>query len=73
MRLGNTKYNLVIAKLEAYNKSLRDSYKDPVVLKIVLKSVYGSEYDHIINEVKEHLGEFVNEEGISEFLKIMES
>jgi len=73
MSLGNTKYNLVIAKLEAYNKVMRDSYKDPEVLKIVLKSVYESQYDHIINEIKLHLGELVNEDGIPEFLKIMES
>ena len=73
MSLGNTKYNLVIAKLEAYNQVMRDSYKDPEVLKIVLKSVYGSEYDSIINQIKRHLGEFVNEEGMSDFFKIMES
>jgi hypothetical protein len=73
MSLGNTKYNLVVAKLEAYNKSVRDSYEEPVVLKIILKSVYGSEYDRIINQIKRHLGEFVNEEGMSDFFKIMES
>ena len=73
MSLGNTKYNLVIAKLEAYNEVMRDSYKDPKVLKIVLKSVYGSEYDHIISEIKLHLGDIANEDGIPEFFKIMES
>ena len=73
MSLGNTKYNLVVAKLESYNKAMRDSHKDPEVLKIVLKSVYGSEYDHIINEIKLHLGDLVNEDGIPEFFKIMES
>ena len=73
MNLGNTKYNLVIAKLEAYNQAMRDSYKDPEVLKIVLKSVYGSEYGHVINAIKIHLGEIVNEDGMPEFFKIMES
>ena len=73
MSLGNTKYNLVIAKLEAYNRAMRDSHKDPEVLKNVLKSVYGSEYGHIINEIKIHLGEIVNQGGVPEFFKIMES
>ena len=74
MSLGNTKYNLVIAKLEAYNQAMRDSYKDPKVLKIILKSVYGSEYDHIINEIKLHLDDdLVKEKGMSEFFKIMEN
>ena len=74
MSMGNTKYHLVTAKLNAYNAVMRDSYKNPEYLKTVLKEVYQNDYDYIISEIKLHLGDdLVKEEDIAEFFKIMES
>ena len=74
MSMGNTKYNLLMAKLNSlYDCSLRDCYKHPEYLKPVLKEVYSKDYDYIINEVKAHLDELVNEEDLANFFKIMES
>ena len=73
MSMGNTKYNLVIAKLNAYNITMRDSYKNLEYLKTVLKEVYVYEYNQVISEIKIQLGDLVNEEDIAEFFKIMES
>lgn len=39
MSMGNTKYNLATAKLNAYNITMRDSYKNLADLKTVLKEV----------------------------------
>ena len=72
--MGNTKYNLVTAKLNAYNMTMRDSYKNLEDLKTVLKEVYVYEYNYVISQIKLHLGDdLVNEEDIVEFFKIMES
>ena len=71
--MGNIKYNLVIAKLNAYNTTMKDSYKNLEELKTILKEVYVFEYTQIISEIKSHLGDLANEEDIAEFFKVMES
>ena len=71
--MGNTKYNMVIAKLNAYNMSMRDSYKDLEVLKTILKEVYVFEYNQVISDIKLHLGDIVEEKDIAKFFKVMES
>jgi hypothetical protein len=73
MSMGNTKYNVVVAKLNAYNMSMRDSYKDLEVLKTVLKEVYVFEYNRVISDIKLHLDDLVEEKDIAEFFRIMES
>ena len=74
MSMGNTKYNLVVAKLNSlYDCSIRDCYEHPEYLKSILKEVYSKDYDRIIDEVKAHLDELVNEEDLANFFKIMES
>jgi hypothetical protein len=73
MSMGNTKYNVVIAKLDAYNISMRDSYKDLEVLKTILKEVYVFEYNRVISDIKLHLGDLIEEKDIVEFFRVMES
>ena len=73
MSMSNTKYMMVVAKLHAYNLTMRDSYKDLEHLKTVLKEVYVFEYNQVISEIKLQLGDLVNEQDITEFFKIMES
>jgi hypothetical protein len=73
MSMGNTKYNMVIAKLNVYNITMRDSYKNLEELKTVLKEVYAFEYNQVINEIKIQLGDLSNEKDIAEFFKVMES
>ena len=73
MSMGNTKYNVVIAKLNAYNISMRDSYKDLEVLKTILKEVYVFEYNRVISDIKLHLGDLINEKDMVEFFRVMES
>ena len=73
MSMGNTKYNMVIAKLNAYNLTMRDSYKELEHLKTILKEVYVLEYNQVISEIKIQLGDLSNEKDITEFFKIMEN
>ncbi|HET6458125.1 MAG TPA: hypothetical protein VFG24_04525 [Nitrosopumilaceae archaeon] len=74
MRKGNTKYNLLVAKLNSHHDcTIRDCYEHPEYLRPILKEVYKEDYDYIINEVKTQLVELVNEEDIAIFFKIMES
>ena len=74
MSKGNTNYNLVVAKLHSlYNIAIRDCYKHPKYLRIVLKEVYREDYNFIINDIKLHLDDLVNEKDMAEFFKIMES
>ena len=74
MSMGNTKYNLVVAKLNSlYDCSIRDCYEHPEYLKPILKEVYSKDYDRIIDEVKAYLDELANEEDLVSFFKIMES
>ena len=73
MSMGNTRYNVVVAKLNAYNVSMRDSYKDLELLKTILKEVYMSEYNQVISDIKMQLGDLVEEKDIAEFFKVMES
>jgi len=74
MSRGNTKYNLLVAKLNSlHDCTLRDCYEHPEYLRPILKEVYKEDYDHIINEIKLQLDELVNEKDIASFFKIMES
>ena len=73
MSMGNTKYNLVVAKLGSYDMVIRECYKHPEYLKSVLKEVYREDYEYIISEIKTQLDELVNEKDLAEFFKIMES
>ncbi|HUL14333.1 MAG TPA: hypothetical protein VLT63_00005 [Candidatus Acidoferrum sp.] len=71
--MGNTRYNVVVAKLNAHSVSMRDSYKDLELLKTILKEVYMSEYNQVISDIKIQLGDLVEEKDIAEFFKVMES
>jgi hypothetical protein len=71
--MGNTKYNLVVAKLNTHDISIRDCYTHPEYLKPILKEVYQEDYDHIINEVKARLDELISDQDVAQFFKIMES
>jgi hypothetical protein len=73
MNQVNTKYNLVAARLNYYNITMRDSYKQLDYFKRVLKEVYGDDYNRILNEIKLHLGGLVEEQDIANFFKIMEN
>ena len=73
MSVGNTKYNVVIARLKAYNLTMRDSYKQLDELKTILKEVYVFEYNRIISDIKTQLGDLAEEKDIAEFFKVMES
>ncbi|MGI0046357.1 MAG: hypothetical protein ACREBB_04110 [Nitrosotalea sp.] len=74
MSMGNTKYNLLVAKLDSlYNMTIRECHEHPEYLKSVLKEVYSKDYDAIISEVKAHLDELIDEEDMVSFFKVMES
>ena len=74
MSRGNTKYNLVVCKLNSlYNCSIRDCCENPEYLKAVLKEVYKEDYNSIIEEIKSHLDDLIKEKDISDFLQIMEN
>jgi hypothetical protein len=74
MSKGNTKYNLVVAKLNSlYDCSIRDCCENPEYLKTILKEVYKEDYNSIIEEIKLQLDELVKEKDMSDFFKIMES
>lgn len=74
MSKGNTKYNLVVAKLNSlYDCSIRDCCEIPEYLKTILKEVYKEDYNSIIEEIKLQLDELVKEKDMSDFFKIMES
>ena len=74
MSMGNTKYNLAVAKLNAlHNISIRDCYEHPEYLKPILKEVYKDDYAFIISEVKARLDDLTNEKDMIQFFKVMES
>jgi len=74
MSMGNTEYNLVVAKLNAlHNISIRDCYEHPEYLKPILKEVYEEDYDYIISEIKARLEELTSDDDLTRFFKVMES
>lgn len=74
MSKSNTKYNLVVAKLNSrYDCSIRDCCENPEYLKTILKEVYKEDYNSIIEEIKSQLDELVEEKDMSNFFKIMEN
>ncbi len=75
MSKSNTKYNLVVAKLNSlYDCSIRDCYEKPEYLKIILKEVYKEDYHSIIESIKLQLDEeLVKAKDMADFFKIMES
>ncbi len=74
MSLSNTKYHLMVAKLNSiYDLTLGGCYEHPEYLKDVLKEVYPEDYDYIISEVKARLDELVNEPELMKFFEVMES
>ena len=75
MSKSNTKYNLVVAKLNShYDCSIRDCCDKPEYLKTILKDVYKEDYISIVEEIKLQLDEdLVKEKDMSNFFKVMES
>lgn len=73
MPISNTKYHLTVSKLKAYDTTISESYDHAEYLKLVLKEVYGNDYDQIITDIKTCLGELVEEEDIAKFFKVMGS
>ena len=74
MQRGNTKYNLIVAKLNSlYDITIRDCYKHPEYLRTVLKEVSKEDYNSTMDDIKLHLGDLVNEKDIANFFKIMEN
>ncbi len=74
MSMGNTKYNLLMAKLDSlYGLAIRECYEHPEQLKSVLKGVYPEDYDYIISEIKTQLDELVSEKDVADFFKTMEN
>jgi len=74
IRRGNTKYNLLVAKLSSrYDCTVRDCYGHPEYLRTILKEVYKEDYNSIIGEIKLQLDELVEEKDIVDFFKIMAS
>ena len=74
MRRGDTKYNLLVAKLRSqYDCTIRDCFEQPEYLRSVQKEMYREDYNHIIEEIKLQLGELANEKDIADFIKIMEN
>jgi hypothetical protein len=73
MRRGNTKYNLLVAKLDSlYGITIRECSQYPEYLRAVLKEVYKEDYIPILEEIKLHLNELVGQKDIIEFFKVME-
>ena len=74
MSRGNTKYNLLLAKLDSlYGSTIRDCYDHPEYLRTILKEVYAEDYNSILGEIKMQLDELVHEKDLADFFKIMES
>ena len=73
MRFGNTKYHLTVSKLRSYDTTISESYNHTEYLKMVLKEVYGNDYDQIINEIKMYLGDLAEQQDVAEFFKSMEN
>jgi len=74
MSKGNTQYNLLAAKLNSlYDCTISDCYDHPDYLKPILKEVYKEDYNPIIEQIKLHLEDLVNEEDMTNFFEIMES
>lgn len=74
MMRGNANYHLIVAKLHSlYNCSILDCCKHPDYLLTVLNEVYPEEYDSIIDEIRSHMGELVNEKDVADFFRVMEN
>jgi len=73
MQESNTKYHLVVAKIRAYNETLRDSVDLMNHLKNTLKEVYKDDYLRIINDIKTYAEDLIENKDISEFFKFMEN
>lgn len=74
MKRQNTKYNLIVARLNAlYDSGIDDCYDHPEYLRPILKEVCGDDYNSIIDEIKLHMDELVHEKDIADFFKVMEN
>ena len=73
MKESNTKYHLVVAKLRAYDETIRDSINRTDHLKGTLKEVYKNDYLRIVNDIKECVGDLIEEKDVAEFFEALES
>jgi hypothetical protein len=72
MRKGGPQYHLVLARLERdYGCKIYDCFERPDYLKAVLKDVYGSDYDIIMDSLESELGELVSEKEVARFLEVL--
>jgi hypothetical protein len=72
MRKGGPQYHLVLARLERdYGCKIYDCFEHPDYLKAVLKDVYGSDYNVIVDNLEAELGELVSEKEVARFLEVL--
>lgn len=73
IKRGMEKYYHMLAKLRSrYDCEIADCYDKPQYLKNILKDVYDGDYEDIVKEIKEELGESVKDKGITDFLEVLE-
>ena len=73
MKRGGDKYYHMLTKLRSsYNCEIADCYDKPQYLKNILKDVYGNDYEAIIKEIKQELGESIKDKEIVAFLEVLE-
>jgi len=59
--------------LEKYRCEISDCFEKPEYLSDVLKYVYDGSYQIVVESIKRNLSRFANENGIKEFVKVLEA
>ena len=59
--------------LEKYRCEISDCFEKPQYLSDVLKYVYDGSYPIVVESIKKNLSKFAHENGIKEFLKVLEA
>jgi len=68
--IGEAVYETVVATLyKKYHCYIPSCYEKPECLKAVLKELYGTSYNEIINSIEEQLREFRHNKEINVFLQ----
>jgi len=75
MKRGNADYILIQARLDAlYNCEVNDCIDRPEYLGIVLKDVYGDEYESVLDEISLETDRLVGMDQFkANFFKVMKS
>jgi hypothetical protein len=71
LKLGTPAYEKVFGMLQGHYATFADCYKNPELLSIILKQIFGEGYKAVIAEIKKESRTYKEHHPVAQFIKTL--